>query len=84
MVRAQAIVSPEPKSPDNRPVPFREGVPRGVISRAGLELVACPTERHSVFGGVRSAPPEFNDVVDLEVFPGATDDALVAIPREDA
>jgi len=48
MVRAQAIVSRESKSLDNRRVPFRERVPRGVISRAGLELVTPPAERHSV------------------------------------
>ena len=84
MVRAQAIGSRESKSLDNRRVPFRERVPRGVISRAGLELVTPPAERHSVCGNVRSALPEFNDVVDLEEFSGATDDALIAIPYEDA
>src|SRR5437867_800726 len=68
MVRARAIDSRESESLDNRRVPFRERVPRGVISRAGLELVTRPAERHPVRGNVRSALPEFNDVVDLEEF----------------
>ena len=58
-------------------------MPRSGVPRAGLEPVTFLAKGEPICRLVRPTSPEFDNVVDFELFAAPADDALATIPFKD-